>query len=102
MLEAEELQASYHKGSWEDIAFNMAFGEGEGNALGGVIFEWMDEWWKGYEPFIHDTKGLWAGPFPGGYMLEEWLGLCGQGDGEESPFYRHLRKAYYTYKKMWE
>jgi tetratricopeptide (TPR) repeat protein len=101
LLEAEELQASYHKGSWEDIAFNMAFGEGEGNALGGVIFEWMDEWWKGYEPFIHDTKGLWAGPFPGGYMLEEWLGLCGQGDGKESPFFRHLRKAYYTYQEMW-
>lgn len=102
LLEAEEFQAAYHKGSWEDIASNMAFSEGAGNALGGVIFEWLDEWWKGYEPSIHDTKGLWAGPFPGGYMLEEWLGICGQGDGEESPFYRHLRKAYYTYKKMWE
>ena len=101
LLEAEDLQASYHKGSWEDIASNMAFEEGEGNALGGVVFEWMDEWWKGYEPFIHDTKGLWAGPFPGGYMLEEWLGICGQGDGKKSPFYRHLRKAYYTYQKMW-
>ncbi len=102
LLEAEEYQAAYHKGSWEDIASNMAFGEGAGNALGGVVFEWLDEWWKGYEPAIHDTKGLWAGPFPGGYMLEEWLGICGQGDGTQSPLYRHLRKAYYTYQKMWE
>jgi beta-glucuronidase len=99
--EAEELQGAYHKGSWEDIANNMAFNSGTGNSIGGVVFEWLDEWWKAYEPSIHDTKGLWAGPFPDGYMHEEWLGLCGQGNGKESPFLRHLRKAYYTYQKMW-
>jgi beta-glucuronidase len=99
--EAEELQAEYHRGSWTDIENNMAFGEGAGNALGGVVFEWLDEWWKGYEPRIHDTKGLWAGPFPDGYMHEEWLGLCGQGNGKLSPFLRHLRKAYFMYKKSW-
>ncbi len=100
--EAEELQAAYHKAAWEDISYNMAFGTGAGNSIGGVAFEWLDEWWKGYEPSIHDTKGLWVGPFPGGYMLEEWLGICGQGDGTKSPYYRHLRKAYYTYKEMWK
>jgi beta-glucuronidase len=102
LLEAEELQALYHKGSWEDITDNMAFGTGTGNSIGGVVFEWLDEWWKGYEPAIHDTRGLWAGPFPDGFMHEEWLGMCGQGDGKQSPFYRHLRKAYYTYQKMWK
>ncbi len=100
--QGEELQADYHKGSWEDIQMNMAFGEGSGNALGGVAFEWLDEWWKGYEPAVHDTKGLWPGPFPDGFMHEEWLGICGQGDGTQSPFLRHLRKSYYTYKKLWK
>jgi beta-glucuronidase len=99
--EAEELQAEYHLGSWEDIENNMAFSGGAGNALGGVVFEWLDEWWKAYEPKIHDTKGLWTGPFPDGYMHEEWLGLCSQGDGKNSPFLRQLRKAYFTYKKLW-
>jgi len=99
--EAEELQAEYHLGSWEDIENNMAFSSGAGNALGGVVFEWLDEWWKAYEPKIHDTKGLWTGPFPDGYMHEEWLGLCSQGDGKSSPFLRQLRKAYFTYKKLW-
>ncbi len=88
-------------GSWEDIQDNLAFSGGQGNALGAVIFEWLDEWWKAYEPAIHDTKGLWAGPFPDGYMHEEWLGVAGQGDGKESPFLRQLRKAYYIYQRKW-
>ncbi|HRZ14700.1 MAG TPA: glycoside hydrolase family 2 TIM barrel-domain containing protein [Candidatus Omnitrophota bacterium] len=98
----EEGQADYHQGSWEDIKSNMAFESGAGNAIGGVAFEWLDEWWKGYEPFIHDKKGTWVGPFPDGYMYEEWLGLCAQGDGALSPFLRQLRKSYYTYKKLWK
>jgi len=99
--EGEEAQAEYHRGSWEDIQNNMAFAEGAGNALGAVAFEWLDEWWKGYEPGLHDTKGTWVGPFPDGTMHEEWLGLCGQGDGNSSPFLRQLRKAYFMYKKVW-
>ncbi len=103
--EAESMQAEYHRGSWEDIQDNMAFGsydgQGAGNALGAIVFEWLDEWWKAYEPSIHDTTCRWTGPFPDGCMYEEWLGLCGQGDGKLSPFLRHLRKSYYTYKKMW-
>lgn len=99
--EAEDYQAEYHRGSWEDIMNNTAFADGAGNALGGVAFEWVDEWWKAYEPKVHDTKGLWVGPFPDGYMHEEWLGLTSQGDGKSSPYLRQLRKAYYTYKKLW-
>jgi beta-glucuronidase len=99
--EAEELQAEYHRGSWEDIENNSAFEGGVGNSIGGVVFEWLDEWWKAYEPKIHDTKPLWAGPFPDGYMHEEWLGICSQGEGRVSPYLRQLRKSYYTYKKMW-
>ena len=60
-----------------------------------------NEWWKAYEPGMHDTKPLWAGPFPDGYMHEEWLGLCSQGNGSISPFLRQLRRAYYMYKELW-
>lgn len=99
--ESEILQAEYHRGSWEDIQGNMAFAAGTGNALGGIVFEWLDEWWKGYEPAIHDRKGLWIGPFPDGTMYEEWLGLCSQGEGKSSPFLRQLRKSYFMYKEIW-
>ncbi len=99
--EQEALQAAYHHAAWQDIRENMVFGGGAGNSIGGVAFEWLDEWWKAYEPSVHDTKGLWVGPFPDGFMHEEWLGICGQGDGKLSPFLRQLRKAYFMYKKLW-
>ncbi|MFH1045581.1 MAG: glycoside hydrolase family 2 TIM barrel-domain containing protein [Candidatus Omnitrophota bacterium] len=97
---ADAAQAEYHRGSWEDIENNMA-GQGVGNALGGIAFEYVDEWWKAYEPSLHDWKGQFHGPFPDGLMHEEWLGICGQGDGSHSPYLRNLRPAYYVYKELW-
>ncbi|MBZ0165875.1 MAG: hypothetical protein K8I00_03640, partial [Candidatus Omnitrophica bacterium] len=64
-------------------------------------FEYLDEWWKNYEPFRHDRKSDTVGPFPGGYYYEEWFGLVGQGNGQHSPFLRQPRKAYYLYKELW-
>ncbi len=112
----EELQAEYHKGNWEDIAFNMA-GSGFGNALGGVCFEWVDEWWKAGPPPQLDpakqepegwdyktkskTPGNFRGPFPDGWLHEEYLGVTSQGNGSDSPFLRQIKKAYYWYKENW-
>lgn len=100
--EAEEAQAAYHRGNWMDIEGNTAgYVKGRGNALGGVVFEWIDEWWKNYEPYYHDRKSDAIGPFPGGYYFEEWFGITSQGDGSHSPFLRQLRKSYFVYKEMW-
>lgn len=100
--EAEDAQAQYHRGNWLDIDENLAGNaRGTGNALGGIVFEWTDEWWKNYESFKHDRKSDAIGPFPGGYYFEEWFGITGQGNGQHSPFLRHLRKSYFTYKEFW-
>jgi hypothetical protein len=98
--EAEEAQAEYHMGAWDDIFYNTA-GYGSGNALGGVIFEWVDEWWKAYEPQLHDMHNQWPGPVKGGWIYEEWLGITSQGEGFESPYLRQWRKAYHAYKERW-
>ena len=101
LAQAEQAQAEYLAGGWNDIVFNSAGHPGVGNAIGGVLFQWVDEWWKAYEPYEHDTRKNWAGPFPDGWMYEEWLGLTGQGNGTQSPFCRVLRKAYFTHQQLW-
>lgn len=102
---AETGQAAYHKGAWENIEENMGGIEnGAGNSLGGVIFEWSDEWWKaqGMDPSVHDTKKQFGGSFLDGGGYEEWFGLCGIGeDGKDSTFKRYLRKSYFVYREMW-
>ncbi len=102
---AERDQALYHFGNWVDIADNLA-GRGQGNALGGVVFEWSDEWWKAgqpprFSPRVQETVPNWAGPYPGGWNFEEWYGLVSQGDGAQSPYLRQLRASYELYKGLW-
>jgi beta-glucuronidase len=102
IADAEQEQSDYLLGNWLDIEENSAsYARGAGNSIGGVTFAWLDEWWKNYEPFLHDVKADVIGPFPGGYYYEEWFGLVAQGDGHHSPFIRQLRKSYFMYKDLW-
>ena len=65
-------QLEYLQGNWEDIVYNSA-GSGFGNAIGGTLFEFVDEWWKSGLPpkFIaneHETVGDFRAAFPDGWM----------------------------------
>ncbi len=98
----EASQAAYHRGALSDIILNQAGGELAGNSIGGVIFEYLDEWWKsGDSPSTQATHSQWDGPTPDGKVHEEWFGIAGQGSGQNSPFERNLREAYFMYKSTW-
>lgn len=99
----EAYQARYHRGCWNDIVKNSYNGDGMGNAIGGVVFCWMDKWWLCGTSKTHDTEvGGWSGPTIDGWFNDEWLGVCGQGDGMRAPFMRQPRRVYYLYKdELW-
>ncbi|NCC51871.1 MAG: hypothetical protein EOM20_11720, partial [Spartobacteria bacterium] len=97
----EAAQAHYHENCLKDIVLNQAGGGWAGNSIGGIIFEYVDEWWKAKGPRHHQTKSQWQGPLPDGHMHEEWLGITGQGSGADSPRQRRLREAYFMYKSAW-
>lgn len=103
----EEMQSRYLLQNWEDIVFNSAGRGGAGNAIGGFVFEWLDEWWKDTLNYFEDpvdhqtTRPVFPMPFPDGQAQEEWFGIMSQGAGNASPFLRVPRKAYYDLQKIW-
>ena len=114
--EDQEIQAAFIKSQWQEIVGNIAGGGGEGNALGGCVFEWNDEWWKHNEHlaaswYVHNTEGNWSG---GGYyfdigtannmnMNEEWWGIVALSPKLEKGINKRIpRTAYYELQKLWK
>ena len=112
----EENQSQFLKLQWQDIQRNMSFQKGVGNCLGGTLFEWVDEWWKGNEnlPYtwtVHDTAGHWRNSsyYFDAYgdekmnMNEEWWGIVSQNQKKnKNGFYERIpKKAYWVLKNLW-
>lgn len=106
-------QAHIVKGNWVEI-YNKSHGMGEeGNAIGGCLFEWRDEWWKYLQVEnleVQDTHASWSN---GGYsfdyvegrnnMNEEWFGICALGyPNDDGVFVAHPRMAYDVMTKIWK
>lgn len=98
----EDFQATYYRNSWRDMKNNSFAYDGIGNSLGGFAYNWLDSWWLCGSSEEHDVeKGAWRGPTKDSWMNDEWMAICGQGDGSQSPFLRQLRKVYYTLQEEW-
>ena len=110
--EDQAAQASYLRGLWQEI-YRKSYGNGEeGNALGGFVFEWRDEWWKYRQTEnldIQDRTASWAN---GGYkfdhvegqnnMNEEWFGVARIGELNDQGVYEaDTRMAYDVLKDLW-
>lgn len=102
--ENQKMQADYLKGAWDDIRLNMAGGPGSGNAIGGVLFEFIDEWWKSSNGSwdTHDSDTDSAMAFPDGWGSEEYFGVVTRGDGHDS-LERRVRQSYSLFRdQLWK
>lgn len=108
--EDQALQAEMIHHNWVDLYRNTAGNGGFGNCIGGVAFQWADEWWKrgqNYNLEIHDTEGSWHHPaYPDAAaarnMNEEWFGVC--SIRREAINGAHLiqpRQAYFALRDLW-
>jgi hypothetical protein len=112
-MEDQNMQASYITSQWGDINSNLT---SNGNAcLGGLVFEWCDEWWKGDTisntpstiggggvkgVSYHDIETDWINS---AYtddpdMNEEWWGIVSVAAGTTA---RTARLVYYSLKNLW-
>lgn len=99
----ETLQANYLIGAWSDIILNSFLSypkNGEGNAIGGIINEWLDSWNKDSNPLEHNTGYEKNNITPDNIMHKEWMGLIANEYGTNSPFLRKPKKAYYIIKDV--
>jgi hypothetical protein len=115
--EDQNMQAFFLESQWRQIYDNLAgVKEGAGNCLGGIMFEWTDEWWKYSEAnpddwVKHNSEAGWSS---GSYyfdikadgnknMNEEWFGIVEVNkDAKGGLDIRTPRKAYYVVREFWK
>ncbi len=107
----QEIQSEFLIAQWKDLYKDTAFsGNENGNTLGGVIFEWSDEWWKHNESYeqgwnVQNKEATWS---HGAYfhdirakdnlnMNEEWFGIVALNEEIQGGINkREPKKAYYA------
>jgi hypothetical protein len=99
-------QAGYLRDQWRDV-YQQSAGKGRaGNAVGGLVFQWSDGWWKHTQVEnleVQDTTATWSnGGYPddlvegGNNMNEEWFGVTAKDPRDARGHTRvRPRAAYY-------
>jgi hypothetical protein len=113
--EDQAAQADLLQAQWREM-YAKSYGNGEeGNAIGGCVFEWRDEWWKAKSVDVedldlHNRDASWSnGAFPFDYVEgennvnEEWFGIMQLGyPNEDGVSQAYPRMAYYVLQELWE
>ena len=97
---------------WIDLYRNTVMNGGSSNCLGGLHFEWADEWWKHGQEYglnDHDTAASWHHPeythdaAAKQNMNEEWFGVCAISDQVIDGIHPiRPRASYFALKELWK
>ena len=111
--EDSKAQAEYLRLQWQEI-YEHSYQQGRsGVAIGGLIFQWSDGWWKHKQVEnleVHDTTATWSNAaYPHDYMPnannmnEEWFGIVAKDfPDERGVFQVRPRAAYYLLKEAFK
>jgi len=74
------MQSDWTLAEWDDLFGHLSANVPEAVAIGGVFFEWNDEWWKvkptdGGSPTVHDRGSTTLAQHPDGHGNEEFFGV---------------------------
>ena len=110
--EDQVAQAIILRDQWKEM-YNKSAGNGEeGNAIGGFVFEWRDEWWKYLQIEnldIQDTNASWSNQAylfdwaeGKNNMNEEWFGITALGlPNADGVYTARPRAAYDVLSAIW-
>ena len=110
--EDQVAQATILRDQWLEM-YNKSAGNGEeGNAIGGFVFEWRDEWWKYLQEEnldVQDNNASWSNQAylfdwaeGKNNMNEEWFGITALGPANSEGVYTaRPRMAYDVLAEVW-
>ena len=110
--EDQVAQAIILRDQWKEMYNKSAGNDEEGNAIGGFVFEWRDEWWKYLQTEnldIQDTNASWANQAylfdwaeGKNNMNEEWFGITALGlPNSDGVYTARPRAAYDVLAAIW-
>ena len=98
----EQMQAEFMQRLWGSLQNELDRGHGNSIALGGTVFEWVDEWWKVRTKHGGRFDRLDANGFPtpwnryshpDGFANEEYFGIV-RIDRSTKPLYQVLQQIF--------
>jgi hypothetical protein len=93
--ENQQMQAQFNAGLWDELYFELSAERVNGSAVGGLVFELQDEWWKNGDPFHQDISGEQNWGQPDGFNDEEYFGLTTM-DRQPKEAYATMQARYVT------
>ncbi len=87
----ETRQRDIFINTWNGIVANSSGKAGADNAIGGVIYQFTDNWWQNGQPHVHNI----------GDRNQEFQGVTAQFSEGTSPFLRESRLVHYAFQNLW-